>query len=243
MTDTALAESPAAESPAGECSSAENQSAENSAPRPRRRILAALRPPAWWPLAVCVLLGTLCGAAYGVLKPPQYTATSYVVVATSRSADPATALGFAHAYGRVVTNSAVLADAQAATGIPASDLGARVQSITSPDAPMIEIVGRDTRAERAATNANEIARALTEYANASATSTGVRLSVLSKAPTPTAPTSPSARIATAVGACAGGLLGGLLLLVRPGGGRRSAVSEAPAPPARTAAQPVTEGAR
>jgi capsular polysaccharide biosynthesis protein len=236
MTDTVLAESSEPESSASrtcpsQTSAPGTRGPESRAPRPYARLLARLlavpqrlpavarRLPVWWPVALFALLGALSGAVYGLLKAPQYTATSYVVVAPARSGDPATVLGFAHAYGRVVTNSAVLADAQAATGTSADDLRERVQAVTSPDAPMIEIMGSDPRADRAATNVNEVARALTAYANASASSTGVRLSVLSKAPTPTYATSPSAGIATAVGFCAGGLLGSLVLLVRPGGRR------------------------
>ncbi|MET8682287.1 lipopolysaccharide biosynthesis protein [Streptomyces sp. NPDC004647] len=188
----------------------------------------ALRLPVWWPLALSAVLGMLCGAAYGVLQTPQYTTTGYVVVAPEKAADPMTALGYAHAYGRVVTNSAVLGHAQEATGKPAAELRTHIQAATSPDAPMIEIIGSDTRAEQSATNANEVARALTEYANASANSTGVRLSVLSKAPVPDAPTSPSAMIAAAVGTCAGGLLGFLIVLVRPGSRSRK-ISGVPAP--------------
>ncbi|MFG2192378.1 lipopolysaccharide biosynthesis protein [Streptomyces sp. NPDC048639] len=228
-TDTAVAAAPAA--------------AERPQTSPFDRLLAlSRRLPPWWPLAVCVLLGTLAGLGYGAIRTPNYAATSYVVVNPERGADTATALGFAHAYGRVVTNAAVLADAQAATGIPANDLRNRVQAVTSPDAPMIEIVGSDARADKAASNANEVARALTAYANASATSTGVRLSVLSKAPTPTAPASPSIWIAGAVGACAGGLLGCLLLLVKPSG-RRGSAAVAPAPAPLTAAQPAREATR
>ncbi|MEV6314914.1 Wzz/FepE/Etk N-terminal domain-containing protein [Streptomyces sp. NPDC051776] len=228
-TDTAVAAAPAA--------------AQRPEPGPMDLILAlGRRLPSWWPLALCLLLGTLAGLGYGAMKTPNYTATSYVVVNPERGAETATALGFAHAYGRVVSNAAVLADAQAATGIPANELRNRVQAVTSPEAPMIEIVGSDVRADKAATNANEVARALTAYANASAASTGVRLSVLSKAPTPTAPASPSIWIAGAVGACAGGLLGCLILLVKPSG-RRGSASVVPAPAPSKAGQPAREATR
>ncbi|MGP3980459.1 Wzz/FepE/Etk N-terminal domain-containing protein [Streptomyces sp. KR80] len=204
-----------------------------------RRLRSALRLPAWWPLALCAVLGTVCGAAYGVLKTPQYRATSYVVVSADKSTDPATALGYAHAYGRVVTDSVVLGGAQMATGWSVADLRDRVQAVTSPDAPMIEITGSDTRAARAAGNANEVARALTVYANGSTKSTGVRLILLSRALTPTSPVTPSGTLSTAVGLCAGGLIGCLVLLVRPGS-RRSSSSGVPAPAAepRPATDPV-----
>ncbi|MFF3764195.1 lipopolysaccharide biosynthesis protein [Streptomyces sp. NPDC001922] len=206
-----------------------------SEPRTARRLSSPSflpRPlPIWAPVLLLALLGGLLGGVYGLVKAPRFTASSYVVVAPGKAADPATALGFAHAYGRVVTGGAVLDNAQTAAGVPAETLRKRVRALTSPEAPMIEIQGSDSRAEQAAVNANEVARALTSYANASAANTGVRLAVLSKALTPAAPTSPSARIAAGVGACAGGLLGCLVMLVQPGTRRRAAD------------RPAAEGAR
>ncbi|MGP4004512.1 lipopolysaccharide biosynthesis protein, partial [Streptomyces sp. 8N706] len=178
--------------------------------------------PLWWPVALFAVIGALFGTTYGVLKAPKYTATSYVVVAPGKSSDPVTALGFAHAYGRVVTKGAVLNNAQTAAGMTAEALRTSVQAVTSPDAPMIEINGSGLHADQAAANANEVARALTSYGNSSAAKTGVRLAVLSKALIPTAPSSPNAKIAGGVGACAGGLVGCLAMLVQPGSRRGAA---------------------
>ncbi|MFE6777642.1 lipopolysaccharide biosynthesis protein [Streptomyces sp. NPDC057702] len=176
---------------------------------------ARSRLPGWWPVALGAALGLAGGAAYGVFTAPEYTATSYVVAVARDGTDPATALGFAQAYGRITTGGAVLSAAQRATGTPVDALRASVRTATSPDAPMIEVTGADARAGRAATTANAVARALTEHANRSTPSTGVRLTVFAQAVPPTAPTSPSLPISLAVGGCAGGLLGSLALLVRP----------------------------
>ncbi|MFF5717466.1 hypothetical protein [Streptomyces buecherae] len=173
------------------------------------------RLPGWWPVALGAALGLAGGGAYGALATPEYTATSYVVAVAKDGTDPATALGFAQAYGRITTGGAVLSAAQRTTGTPVDDLRASVRTATSPDAPMIEVTGADARAGRAATTANAVARALAEHANRSSPSTGVRLTVFAQAVPPTAPTSPSLPISLAVGGCAGGLLGALALLVRP----------------------------
>ncbi|WP_254393358.1 hypothetical protein [Streptomyces buecherae] len=194
-----------------------------SADRPpggRRPVVARWRAvrsrlPGWWPVAFGAALGLAGGGTYGALATPEYTATSYVVAAAKDGTDPATALGFAQAYGRITTGGAVLGAAQRTTGTPVDDLRASVRTATSPDAPMIEVTGADARAGRAAATANAVARALTEHANRSARSTGVRLTVFAQAVPPTAPTSPSLPISLAVGGCAGGLLGALALLVRP----------------------------
>ncbi|QKW54897.1 lipopolysaccharide biosynthesis protein [Streptomyces buecherae] len=180
----------------------------------RRRAVRS-RLPGWWPVALGAALGLAGGGTYGALATPEYTATSYVVAVAKDGTDPATALGFAQAYGRITTGGAVLGAAQRTTGTPVDDLRASVRTATSPDAPMIEVTGADARAGRAAATANAVARALAEHANRSERSTGVRLTVFARAVPPTAPTSPSLPISLAVGGCAGGLLGALALLVRP----------------------------
>ncbi|WP_225849769.1 lipopolysaccharide biosynthesis protein [Streptomyces sp. HPF1205] len=176
---------------------------------PHRRLPRRLPVPA----GICI--GLAAGLGYGLAATPQYTATSYVVVVPQHSADSATALGFAQAYGRIVTGSAVLAGAQATSRMAVSDLKPKVAAQTSPDAPMIAVTGTDARAKAAARIANAVARSLAATGNQDAASTGVRLLVFSPAATPAAPSSPSAALSGAVGASAGGLLGALVLLVRP----------------------------
>ncbi|MER0246334.1 hypothetical protein AAHZ94_31035 [Streptomyces sp. HSW2009] len=201
------------------------------APRPRGPLWRAARArvPGWWPVVFGAALGLGGGAAYGLLATPEYTATSYVVAVPADGTDPATALGFAQAYGRITTGGAVLSAAQRSTGTPVEDLRASVRTATSPDAPMIEVTGADARPARAATTANAVARALAGHANRSARNTGVRLTVFAPAVPPTTPTSPSFPLSLAVGGCAGGLLGALALLVRPTAGRAPAPASPPAP--------------
>lgn len=173
------------------------------------------RPPRWLPVPLGVGIGLAAGLGYGLTATPRYTATSYVVVVPQHTADSATALGFAQAYSRIVTGSAVLAGAQASSHMAVSDLKPEVAAQTSPDAPMIAVTGTDTRARAAARIANAVARSLAATGNRDAASTGVRLLVFSPAATPVTPSSPSAALSGAVGASAGGLLGALVLLVRP----------------------------
>lgn len=179
------------------------------------RLRARLRRlPRRWPLPLCALLGAAGGASYGLLAPPQYAATSYVVVMPGKGADPAGALGFAQAYGRVATSGAVLAEAHRASGLPLGALRGGVRATTSPDAPMIEITGTARAPRTSAELADAVAGSLARTGNATAPRTGARLLVFARATAPVAPVSPSVPLALAVGGCAGGLLGGLLLLVR-----------------------------
>jgi uncharacterized protein involved in exopolysaccharide biosynthesis len=156
-----------------------------------------------------------------VAKPPQYTATSSVVaVAAGRSdVDCADALGFAQAYGRVAPQLAALGDAQTKAGVPAATLRRDVQVATSPDAPMVSVSATSTSPARAAGMANAVSGALITQAGRTKTATGIRLEPLSRALKPVEPSSPSWTLTALVGGSAGGLLGGLALLVRP---RRSA---------------------
>ncbi|WP_407552915.1 lipopolysaccharide biosynthesis protein [Streptomyces sp. Pv4-95] len=189
------------------------------APEARRRgnrLRARLRRlPTWWPLPLCALLGATGGMTFGMVQPAQYAATSYVVVVPAEGSDAATALGFAQAYGRVATSGAVLADAHHVSDVPLAALRGGVRATTSPDAPMIEITGTAATPRASADIANAVARSLTRTGNGTATRTRAKLMVFSRATSPVDPSSPSVPIATEVGACAGGLMGGLLLLVRP----------------------------
>lgn len=179
--------------------------------QPRRTGL--LRP--WLLLATGTLVGGLLGGAYGTLKAPTYTATSYVVAVPTKNSDPTSALGFAQAYGRAATQLAVLGDAQSSAGVPARTLRRNVRTATSPDAPMIAVSATSRRPGLASGMANAVTRALTRHANKNKGSTHVELVQFSPAVRPTEPTSASPMVTGLVGTSAGGLLGGLALLVRP----------------------------
>ncbi|MFD3327256.1 lipopolysaccharide biosynthesis protein [Streptomyces sp. NPDC058701] len=191
-------------------------------------------PPAWWPLPACALLGLAAGGAYGVLKAPEYAATSYVVAVPDDTTEPATALGFAQAYARIATSSSTLAYAQPRAGVTVRQLRTQVRAETSPESPMIAITGTSESPAGAADIANAVADALSLSSNQAAKNTGVQLLLFSQAVAPADPASPSAPISGAVGMCAGGLLGGLWLLARPARGRHrdqtdgAAVAGAPA---------------
>ncbi|MER7762443.1 lipopolysaccharide biosynthesis protein [Streptomyces sp. NPDC097619] len=203
--------------------------AESAAPKSAPREAAArtgrvrprlLPPPAWWPLPACALLGLAGGAAYGVLKTPEYAATSYVVAVPGEETDPAIALGFSQAYARIATGQSTLAYAQPRAGVSAKELRSRVRAETSPESPMIAITGTSAKPGQAADIANAVADALTLSSNQQAKNTGVQLLLFAQAVTPDEPASPSAAIGAAVGLCAGGLVGGLVLLARPRPRRR-----------------------
>ncbi|MCX4526313.1 MULTISPECIES: lipopolysaccharide biosynthesis protein [unclassified Streptomyces] len=193
--------------------------------RRRARLLA---PPAWWPLPAVALLGLAAGGAYGVLKAPEYAATSYVVAVPDDTTEPATALGFAQAYARIATSSSTLAYAQPRAGLSAQKLRTQVRAETSPESPMIAITGTSKSPAEAADIANAVADALSLSSNQAAKNTGVQLLLFNQAVAPAAPASPSAPVSGAVGLCAGGLLGGLWMLARPRRRPQEAGDETPA---------------
>ncbi|MEU0210605.1 lipopolysaccharide biosynthesis protein [Streptomyces canus] len=171
--------------------------------------------PPWSLLAAGTLVGGLLGGVYGVVEPPEYSATSYVVAVPTAKSDPATATGFAQAYGRVATQLAVLGDAQVWAGVPVTTLKSSVRTQTSPDAPLVSITATSTRPDLAADMANAVSRALTRHANDTKDATRVELQQFARATKPGEPSSASPALIGLVGASAGGLLGGLALLARP----------------------------
>ncbi|MGW7071148.1 lipopolysaccharide biosynthesis protein [Streptomyces sp. NPDC054855] len=187
------------------------------------------RLPAWWLLPAGAALGALTGGLYGAVATPEYTATSYVIAVPQKDSDPTAALGFATAYGRVATQLAVLGDAQVESGVSPQALRESVRAATSPDAPMISISATAAKPGKAADIANAVSRSLTNNANHTKDSTRVRLLQLSRAVKPEAPASASAPMTALVGACAGGLLGGLALLVRPRRGEDTPSAAVPGP--------------
>ncbi|WP_236243209.1 lipopolysaccharide biosynthesis protein [Streptomyces sp. CC228A] len=201
------------------------------------------RPGPAWIVPGAVLLGLAAGGGYGLLKTPQYAATSYVVVVPAERSDPAGAMGLAQAYGRVATDIAVAGDAAVWARVSPAVLRASVQAATSPDAPMISLTARSTRPATAAAMADSVARALVQKGSHAETSTNVRVVQFARATRPTSPVSPSPALAALVGASAGGLLGGLALLVRPRrkeGAADTAPGTATVPAPSPAAQPQPE---
>ncbi|MFE1957425.1 MULTISPECIES: lipopolysaccharide biosynthesis protein [unclassified Streptomyces] len=216
---------------------------QSSPPRRRaaRRIPVSARLkalPVWGIVPAAALSGALAGGAYGLLRTPEYTATSYVLVVPTQKSDPAAALGFATAYGRIASQVALLGDAPVWSGVSAETLKKNVRTATSPDAPMISVTATSSEASTAVNMADGVARSLVVNGTHLQGSTNVRVLQFSRAVEPTGPVSASASLAALVGASAGGLLGGLGLLVRPR--RRAEQVQVTVPGPATASQPQPE---
>ncbi|WP_324604272.1 lipopolysaccharide biosynthesis protein [Streptomyces sp. NRRL F-5126] len=189
---------------------------KNAARRARSSARALLkRLPTWTIVPAAAVAGVAAGGVYGAVSTPEYSATSYVLVVPTGKSDPASALGFATAYGRVASQVAVLGDAQVWAGVPVEKLKAQVTTATSPDAPMISVTATDANPATAVDMADGVARALVSNGTHLQTDTNVKVLQFSRAIKPVSPTSPSTPLAALVGGCAGGLLGALALLVRP----------------------------
>ncbi|HWM36978.1 MAG TPA: hypothetical protein VNS49_07655 [Streptomyces sp.] len=218
---TAAKTSPAKTVAAGAATPAARRGSGEDGPSPVHRLGTWLRRvPGWWPLPLCLALGATGGVVYSAMSSPQYAAISYVVVSPSGRSEAAAALGYAQAYGKVATDPVVLAEAEDKADLRRGTLSDTIQASTSPDAPMVQITATSARPGQAAKNADAVAKALASTAKASVKRTGARLTVLSDSVAPATPVSPSSTVAVAVGGCAGGLIGGLVLLARPQRGRR-----------------------
>lgn len=221
----------------------ESTAHQPSAPGRLSSLRSLPRPPLWAALPACVLLGTVCGISYSGLTDSEYAATGYTVAVPGKDVDPAAALGYAQAFGRIATSDAVLTAAHRDAGVPVASLRTQVRSETSPDSPMIAVTGTSTRPGQAADIADAVSAALRAQVNDVSKKTGVKLQRFTEAVAPNTPVSPSLPVSVAVGACAGGLIGGLILLVRPRATRRSATTALPspktAPAATTAPLPTT----
>ncbi|WP_084000778.1 hypothetical protein [Actinomadura kijaniata] len=157
-----------------------------------------------------VLAGLLAGAAYGLLKPPTYTATAHVVVVAESEDGGATAVNFAQAYGRVAALPSTLAWASPLPrGTTTDQIRSGIQVSTSPDVPLVQISGSADTASEAVTLANAAADALVRYGGAHRHDTGVRVATMSQAVAPTEPSSPSFPVTVAVGGASGVLLAGM----------------------------------
>ncbi|MBV7242636.1 lipopolysaccharide biosynthesis protein [Streptomyces sp. MW-W600-10] len=208
------------------------ESSEQQRPAVARRLRTALtRLPHWWPLPVCVLIGTASGLSYGAFAAPQYEATSYAMAVAEGETDPSAALGYAQSYGRLTTSDATLSYAQGAAGEPVRELRSHVTSETSPDSPMIAVTGTSEDRHKAADIANAVIEAVIVSSGHVSKDTGVKLIKFTHAMTPDRPVSPSMPLGAAVGAAAGGLLGGLVLLVRPRRAGWSVSAQVPGPTA------------
>ncbi|WP_299539339.1 lipopolysaccharide biosynthesis protein [uncultured Streptomyces sp.] len=194
-----------------------------------RRLRPSHRPPAWWPLPACVLLGAVCGLSYGLAATDTFESTGYAMAVAEKGTDPSAALGYAQSYGRLATGDATLGYAQGAAREPVETLRGHVRAETSPDSPMIAVTGVSSDPRRAAQIADAVVEALIVSGGHVAEDTGVKLIPFGHAVAPSAPVSPSVPLGTAVGASAGGLLGGLVLLVRPGRPARRHAAPVPGP--------------
>lgn len=175
---------------------------------------AGRRMPLWWPLPAGLVAGGVCGLLYAGVTAPQFTGKNYVVVSAGPQTEAASTIGYAQAYGKIATDPVVIAAAEADAGLAPGTLRSGAKAGTSPDAPMIEITYTAESPVAASDRADAIAQALIDTTERSAKKTGAELTLLARSETPAAPVSPSASVSSAVGSCAGVLVGGLVLLAR-----------------------------
>lgn len=183
------------------------------------QIHASLRER-WWLLGAAVVIGGCGGFVYAHLAPTTYSAAAYVVAKPVTAAnqqatpDPTVAVNFAQAFGRIITQDEVLGPAARSVSYPGGDFASHVQATTSPDAPLIKVVGTAGSADQASAYANAVATSLVTFGNLESAQTGVSLASFSQATPPQGPSSPNGTLDVAVGAASGLLVGALATMVR-----------------------------
>ncbi len=205
------------------------------------QIHASLRQR-WRLLAAAVVIGGCGGFAYAHLAPTTYAAPAYVVVKPravanqQAPADNTLAVNFAQAFGRIITQDDVMGPASRDVSYVGPDFAKHIQATTSPDAPLIKIVGTAPTPDKAAAYANAVVTSLVTYGNLEASQTGVTLASLSLATPPAGPSSPNGTMDIAVGAATGLLVGALATMVRrelkPGGDRAAEAAASSGEPPR-----------
>lgn len=187
---------------------------------------------------VIVLSGFLSGLAYGLVKPPTYSATAFVLIVSQREPGSA-AVNFAQAYARLAPLTETLA--WSANGLP-PEMRERaqrsLQASSSPDTPLVRLTGTASTPARAAEYANIAADALYRYGIAHQRDTGVRVALMTEAAPPLVPSSPNLPLNIAVGTATGILLGGLAAVSGIAGRIRPFRKQAPLRPG-TAQAPLT----
>jgi capsular polysaccharide biosynthesis protein len=161
-------------------------------------------------IGALVALGATGGVAFALTASDEYRAPAFVLVSAPPGvADNGSAVGLAHAYARVALQQAVVGPALAVRGLPWSDdyLRRSLTVNTSPDAPIVEIVGHAPSAAGATELADLASRAFVDYLDQVGRDTGYHLTLLSPAGAAQAPGSPGVPLSLAVGAVAGAALG------------------------------------
>jgi capsular polysaccharide biosynthesis protein len=208
MTERTYAEAPgAAAGPAGEPSLNGERPERPRRPLPRTAIV----------VGALTVLGAAAGALYAVSAGGSYQSHAYVLVsAPPATADNGSAVGLAHAYAKVALQPAVVGPALAAGRLPstAADVRRRLTTATSPDAPVIEIVGRAPNAAQARALADTASRAFVDYLDRVGRQTGYRVTLLSAAGPADAPRAPGVPAGLAGGALVGSALGAGWRLLR-----------------------------
>lgn len=168
-----------------------------------------------WPLLlVGLVFGAALGVAAGQLLPERFEANAFLLVVPTAEADEGTtSTSYAQVYSRIATQPVVRA--AAAEGADLDELGQGVSVNAFPDAPIIQISGRDEVPERAAARANGVGRALLEFGSTQADGTGYELRLLAEAIPPTDAVGPHILANLVAGTAVGLFLASLVALALP----------------------------
>lgn len=125
----------------------------------------------WWIVLLSVVVFVAIAAAVALLRSPDYTATSRLVVGRIDITSPGALSGYAVAteslatgYSRTVTARAVARQVSAKTGISIDDVQSHVIGTPVPESPVFRIQATSPDPDQAVALANASSQALIRYA-------------------------------------------------------------------------------
>jgi capsular polysaccharide biosynthesis protein len=124
----------------------------------------------WWLVLICVLLCAGVGAAAGLIRSPEYTATAKLAVGRIDITSPGALSGFpaatqalATGYSRTVTSRAVAEAVSKRTGISVDEVQHHVLGTPIAESPIFRIEATSPNSDQAIELANASSRALIVY--------------------------------------------------------------------------------
>jgi capsular polysaccharide biosynthesis protein len=124
----------------------------------------------WWIVAVSVIVCAGLGAAYGLLRAPEYTAAARMTVGRIDISSPGALSGYSTAtsslaigYSRTVTALAVAKRVASENGMSAKEVRSQVSATPVPESPIFKIEASSSDRKQAISLANDSSRALIDF--------------------------------------------------------------------------------
>jgi len=165
-------------------------------------------------IAMLPVLGALLGLGFAVTAQPSYTAHAYLLLTNATKGADASAVNVAQATARIATNPSVVSTGAGDNTLNAAAQRGDLTATASPDLPLIDLAATASSASASALLANQFADRVKQHLADFPDLADVRVGVFAAASDPTRPTSPNLLVDVGAGAALGGLVAGLVYLLK-----------------------------